>query len=199
MNKQAFLEELKGRLGNFPAETVQKTYEYYAELIDDAMEEGLSEQEAVARLGSLDDIVASVLETTPLPRLIETRVKEKRRRMSAWEVVLLVLGAPVWLPLLLALGAVALSLVACLVAVDISIWAAALAVPLCGVLFMGAGLFAAGLELGLRAVYFGGGLAVLGLGVGAVLLAVLLSQGFVKLCRWIGRSIKNLFVKKGGK
>lgn len=111
----------------------------------------------------------------------------------------MVLGAPVWLPLLLGFGVLVLALLVCLLAVDIAIWGVALAVPLSGLLFMTGGLVTEGLSMGMRAVYFGGGLAILGLGVCAVLLAVLLSQGFVKVCKWTGRGIKALFVRKGGK
>ena len=52
-------------------------------------------------------------------------IKEKtpKRRLGVWEIVLLVLGSPIWLSLLIAAFAVILSLYISLWAVIISFWA----------------------------------------------------------------------------
>ena len=46
MNKQEFLYELKGKLWALSEEEKKSSLEYYTEMIDDRMEDGLSEEEA---------------------------------------------------------------------------------------------------------------------------------------------------------
>ena len=196
MSRDAFIGELRHRMAGLPQEAVDRTVEYYSELIADSMEDGLSEEEAVARLGSLDEIVANVVKDTPLPQIIETRIREKKARrggIRAWEVILLVLGAPLWLPLLMAVLAV-------LFALFIALWAVVAAVILTGVAAVVAGvveLVRVHLPQGL--VLLGGGLVCLGLCALLFLLMKLITVGTVKLCKLVWTGIKSLFVGKKGK
>ena len=48
MSKTEFLTELKKALEGLPEEDIEKSLEYYSEMIDDRIEDGLSEEEAVA-------------------------------------------------------------------------------------------------------------------------------------------------------
>lgn len=57
MNKQEFLKELRGRLAGLPEEDIDERLTFYGEMIEDRMEEGLSEAEAVSAIGSVDEIV----------------------------------------------------------------------------------------------------------------------------------------------
>ena len=201
MSRDAFIGELRHRMAGLPQEAVDRTVEYYGELIADSMEDGLSEEEAVARLGSLDEIVASVVKDTPLTQIVQTRVQEKKAKgVSAWVVVLLVLGAPVWLPLLIAVLAVVIALFIALWAVVIALWAAVGAIILTGLAAIVVGvieLIRAHLPQGL--VLLGGGLVCLGLCALLFLLMKLLTVGTVKLCKLVWTGIKSLFVGKGGK
>ncbi len=56
MNKQQFLAAVRLNAASVPPEELAALLDYYAEMIDEAMDEGLSEEEAVARLGSWDEI-----------------------------------------------------------------------------------------------------------------------------------------------
>ena len=56
MDKQTFLNELDRLAGTLPEMDRRKLIEYYAEMIDDRMEDGLSEAEAVAMLGDPADL-----------------------------------------------------------------------------------------------------------------------------------------------
>ena len=167
MSKDAFIGELRHRMAGLPKEAVDRTVEYYSELIADSMEDGLSEEEAVSRLGSLDEIVANVVKDTPLSQIVETRIREKKAKrggIRAWEVILLVLGAPLWLPLLLAVLAVVLALYVTLWAVVIALWAVVAAVILTGVVAVVAGIVElCQLHLPQGLVLLGGGLVCLGL------------------------------------
>lgn len=58
MTKQEFLSELERALGKLPHAEVEQALAFYDEAISDRMEDGLSEAEAVADLGSIDEIAA---------------------------------------------------------------------------------------------------------------------------------------------
>lgn len=167
MNRAQFLAALSGRLAGLPRSDVEESLEYYGEMLDDRVEEGLTEEQAVAALGPVEEIAAQILLDTPLPKLVKAKVKH-RRALRAWEIVLLVLGCPIWLPLLLAAAVVLLSvyivlwaLVATLYAVVLSFGAgalygvAALAIfaaqghPIQGAFLLGCGLVCAGLAIAL--------------------------------------------------
>ena len=203
MSRDAFIGELRHRMAGLPKEAVDRTVEYYSELIADSMEDGLSEEEAVSRLGSLDEIVANVVKDTPLPQIIETRIQEKKAKrggIRAWEVILLVLGAPLWLPLLLAVLAVVLALYVTLWAVVIALWAVVAAVILTGVVAVVVGIVElCRLHLPQGLVLLGGGLVCMGLCALLFLLMKLITVGTVKLCKLIWTGIKSLFVGKKGK
>ena len=202
MSRDAFIGELRHKLAGIPQEAVDRTVEYYSELIADSMEDGLSEEEAVARLGSMDEIVSNVVKDTPLPQIIQNRVQEsKKKGVSGWVVVLLILGAPLWLPVLIAVLAVVFALFVALWAVVISLWAAVAGVILTGFVAMAAGVVElCRLHLPQGLVLLGGGLMCLGLCALLYLLMKLITVGTVKLCKWMWTGIKSLFVgKKGGK
>lgn len=57
MNKTQFLEELSRRLEGLSDAERKIALDFYAELISDRMEEGMTEEAAVAALGSIDQIV----------------------------------------------------------------------------------------------------------------------------------------------
>ena len=56
MNKTEFLAALERALSGLPEQDVQERLAFYGELIDDRVEEGLSEEEAVKERGSVDEI-----------------------------------------------------------------------------------------------------------------------------------------------
>ena len=66
MTKQEFLTALSDALRGLPQSDIDERVAFYAEMIDDRMEEGLSEQEAVAAVGSVPDIVLQVVDEYPL-------------------------------------------------------------------------------------------------------------------------------------
>lgn len=121
MDKKEFLHQLRKGLSGLPKDDIEERLNFYSEMIDDSMEEGLTEEEAVSRIGSVDDIVKQILEDTPLSKLAKERIKPKRR-LTALEIVLLILGSPIWLSLLISFFAVVFSLYVTMWAVVISLW-----------------------------------------------------------------------------
>ena len=122
MRKDEFLQELRDGLTGLPQNELEKRIAFYAEMIDDRMEDGLSEAQAVEAVGTVSEIIMQVVEEYPHPEQIQLRVHTKRK-LSASAILLIVLGAPVWLPLLIAAFAVAVALWAVLWSVILSLWA----------------------------------------------------------------------------
>lgn len=132
MNKREFLTQLRKGLSGLPQEDMAERVTFYSEMIEDRKEEGLSEEEAVAAVGSVQEIVAQAIAETPLTKIAKEKIKPKRR-MSAGEIVLLVLGSPIWLSLGVAAVSVILSLYVSLWAVVIALWAVFAAPAACSV------------------------------------------------------------------
>ena len=56
MNKSEFLQQLKKELAGIPKEDREERLNFYSEMIDDRMEEGLSEEDAVRAVGTDDEL-----------------------------------------------------------------------------------------------------------------------------------------------
>lgn len=161
MTKYEFVMTLTHRLSHLPREAVEERVNFYIESIEDRIEDGVPEEEAVAAVGSPEEIAAQIMGELPRPAF-EVPRKEQKRRPSAVETVLLILGAPIWLSLLIAAFAVVLSVYISLWAVIISLWAIFASFVGCalggivggaflaftngasGVFLIGAGIFCAG-------------------------------------------------------
>ena len=122
MTKQKFLDTLQGKLSGMPNGEIAERIAFYGEVIDDLTSEGLTEEEAVARLGDVDEIARQIITDASL-FAIESAGKKRNRRLRVWEIVLLVLGSPVWLSLIVALFSVVVALYAVLWSLIVSVWA----------------------------------------------------------------------------
>ena len=165
MTKLQFLLSLNQKLSGLPQDEVEERLHFYAEMIEDRMEEGILEEEAVAAVGDVDQIAAQITAEIPLMKIVKDKVKPKRKR-NAWEVTLLAVGSPVWVPLLIAAVAVIFSLHVSLWAIVVSLWAAFASVAVCVVVCVMIGLIFAissDVYVGLMAVAAGfvcGGFAI---------------------------------------
>ena len=54
MKKQEFIEEIKLRMEGLPEEEVNRSIDYYSEMIEDRIEDGMEEEEAVVLLVHAD-------------------------------------------------------------------------------------------------------------------------------------------------
>lgn len=122
MNKQRFLNEIRKSLSVLPKDEVEDRICFYSEMIDDRIEDGLSEEDAISNIGSVESVVESILSETSFMKIAKERFKPSKR-LSVLEIVLLALGSPIWISLLIALGACLISVYACLASVVISVWA----------------------------------------------------------------------------
>ena len=204
MKKQEFLDKLRASLWALSEEEKKSSLEYYTEMIDDRMEDGLSEEEAVAAVGDLDEIVEQITAESPrTPAAVKAEPEEKnpkqvkQRRMEPWMIVLLVLGSPVWVSLLIAVASVVFAVFVSLWAVVISLYAAtfALAVSAVGLLV---GAFS---QLWIRryaecAVTVGGALVCAGAAILLFLLSNLAAKGLAALTRLIWKGATGIFTRK---
>ena len=196
MNKKDFLEQLRNGLRGLPEQDVKERLSFYSELIDDSMEEGLSESEAVSQIGTVEEIIAQVLTDTPLTKILKERVKPKRQ-MKAWEIVLLILGSPIWLSLLIAAFAVILALYIVLWSVIIALWAIWASLVGCGlggiisaIVFITQGYLPSGFAM------LGAGFVCAGLSVFVFFGCKAATRGILLLTKKIAVGIKNYFIKK---
>ena len=196
MTKQLFLNELSAALHGLPREERYRTLRYYDELIDDRMEDGQSEEEAVSGLGEPEQVAREILgEEEPA---VSTGTGRK-----VWIIILLVLGFPFWGSLLLAAVIVLLCVYLCLFLPAFVLGVLALA-SLAGAVVGVAGTPFLILDVGLFTGGLPAGLFQLGLSVALLGLAVLSALGFyftgkatVKAARAIWRWIRRSFSKKG--
>ena len=198
MTKLEFLLALHDRLEGLPQEDIEERLCFYTEMIEDRMEEGLSEEDAVAEMGAVGEIAGQIIADIPLAKLVMEKMKTKRR-LGAWETVLLVLGFPVWLPLLISFFAVVLSLYISLWAVLVSLWAVLLSVTVCALCGTVGGAVLALCGRGpVGAAVIGMGLICAGLAVFLFLGCRAATQGTLRLTAKLVLAAKNAFVKKEG-
>lgn len=93
MDKQTFLAQLRKGMSGLPQEDVEERLTFYSEMIDDRVEEGCTEAEAVAEIGPVEEVLAQIVADIPLTKLVKEKMKPKHT-LKAWEIVLLVLGSP---------------------------------------------------------------------------------------------------------
>ena len=62
MKKSEFIEALRGRLQGIPREDLEERLAFYEEMIDDRIEDGLSEEEALAAVGSVESVAEAILQ-----------------------------------------------------------------------------------------------------------------------------------------
>lgn len=197
MDKQEFLTELREGLNGLPQEDIEERLSFHAEMIDDRMEEGLTEQEAVAAIGSVAEVVAQIVGDTPLTKIVREKIKPCRR-LGAGEVVLLALGSPIWLSLLISLFAVVLSLYVSLWSVIASVWSvfAALIGSALGTLVGGVLLLCNGTTPGGLACV-AGTLVCAGLAIFAFFGCRTATKGVLRLTKASVLAVKKRCVRKG--
>lgn len=196
MNKQEFLTQLRKGLSGLPQNDIDERIVFYSEMIDDRIEEGLFEEEAVAQVGSVDEIVAQIIAETPFTKIAKERIKPKRQ-LKTWEIVLLALGSPIWFSLAIAAISVVFSLYVSLWSVVISFWAVFVSLAACSVGGLVASAILAILGKGLAGVaMFSAGLICGGLSIFTFFGCKAATKGVIILTEKIAVGIKNCFIKK---
>ena len=196
MNKQEFLAQLRKGLSGLPQDDIEERLTFYSEMIDDRMEEGLSEETAVSEIGTVSEVVSQIVAEIPLPKLVKERAKSKQT-LKAWEIILLILGSPIWLSLLIAAFAVILAAYIVVWSVIVSLWSIEASLAVCslgGIIsavvfaFQGNGL--TGLAL------LSAGICCAGLSIFLFFGCKAVTKGILLLTKKMALGIKTLFVGK---
>lgn len=96
MTKQEFITQLEKQLTRLPQTEKEHVLNYYHETIEDHIEDGMSEVEAVQSLDSIEVIVKQIyaereIPASPLPQ---------RKSHRGWRITALIFLSPFWLALL---------------------------------------------------------------------------------------------------
>ena len=198
MTKLQFILSLHDKLSALPRHEVEERLNFYSEMIEDRMEDGLSEEDAVAAVGTVEEVAVQIVADIPLAKIAKEKLKPKRR-LKLWEITLLALGSPVWLSLLVAAFAVVLSLYVSLWAVIVSFWAVFGSLVVCGICGMAAGIGLALVGHGpFGAAFIGAAIVCAGLSIAFFFGCKALSKAALLLTKKLALWIKNCFVKKEG-
>ena len=197
MTKIQFLLTLNNKLSDLPKADIEERLTFYSEMIEDRMEEGLTEEEAVEAVGDVDRIAAQIREETPVRSSMVEPVPSKHR-FSFWEILLLILGPPVWFSLLIAAAAVVFSLYISVWAVVISLWSVFASLAACSIGILAAAILFFCTEKTLAAIaMIGLALICAGLAIFAFYGCRAATAGTCRLTIILARWVKNRFIRKG--
>lgn len=196
MTKQEFVSSLRQRLALLSKQELDDRINFYSEIIDDYIEDGLSEEDAVSKLGIIDEVVNEILKDTSIIKLAKNKFKPKRK-LDTWVIVLIILGFPIWFTLLVSLLSVVFSLYVSFWSIVISLW---------GVFVTLIGLGIGGIISGLIFLFtpssmtglllLAVGLVCCGLSVYCYFGVVSLTKLLLKFGKFVILSIKKLFIRK---
>lgn len=197
MNKLEFKNILNKKLSSFPKKEVDERINFYLEIIDEYIEDGMSEEEAIKMIASTDEIVNEIVSDIPLVKIATEKIKIKRK-LSGLEITLLIVGFPIWFSLLAAFIAFVIALYASLWSVVVSMWAcfASFAATSVASVLLAIFYFITG-QTSLAFGFISSMFVLLGLSILFYLLCKLLTKYTIILAKKIVFSIKMLFIKKG--
>ena len=196
MNKQEFLAQLRQGLSGIPKDDVDERLTFYSEMIDDRMEDGIPEETAVREIGAVDELVSQIIADIPLGKLVKEKITPKKK-LKAWEIILIVLGSPIWLSLLVVALAIIFSLYVVLWSVIIVLWAVFASFVACGLAGIAAGVYLAVGNNDLKGIaMIGAGIVCAGLSVFMFFGCKAATKGILNLTKKLAIWIKNCFIKK---
>lgn len=196
MTKEQFLIRLGNALLSLPQEERARALGYYREYIEEAVENGRSEEEVIASMDTPETIAAQIRRESAFT--VAAEKPSPRNTSRALIAALGILSLPVALPLGIAILAVAVAMIAVLLALAVTVLVLIAAVVVMGIVFglRNIWLLASGAVTAGSAVFMvGSGLIGLALSILAVVLLVLLTQGIcaalARFFGWIGRKLAN--------
>lgn len=196
MNKQQFIDLLKYRLSKLPHDEVIKTINFYTEMIEDRIEEGMSEEEAIADLGNIDEITSSIIAEVPVTSYV--RNKYNFSKLNPTSKVLIGIAIFFTSPIWIALIAVAFSLTIAGIALIFSLFITCVALLFSSYVLAGSLIVSCFFTTNIFA-----SIAILGMGIMVMCISILLTTpvislftNSIKLIKDIYSSIKNKFMIK---
>lgn len=196
-----FLVELKCRLSHLPVSEVGKILSFYSESIQDKVEDGWTEEQAVKSFGNMNEIVSNIEADIPFGAFVKDKVVSKSSNQSSTVKVLLIVIAiltlPIWVPIVAVIFAVVVMIYAVLWIIPITIGALYFSLYLMaisGVIFGFLRIFTVSFSTGLG--YLGFGLICTGLVI--MLLKPLGKAGslWIKANIWPFKKLKQWIVRR---
>ena len=209
MSKQEFIDELRTKLSKLSNIDIEERLRFYEEMISDRMEDGLSEEEAIRGIGSIDEIYLQISQDAPKSHLSLDKTKQKAESRSRKKIIILSSTAIIWAPILIALAAsalaIAVSIVAAIISLFVTLWALvasvwaifgafALSAP-AAVLIAILNIFSGNILPGIA--FLGAAMAVAGLAIFAFFGAIYATKGSAILTKKSYFGITNLIRKIG--
>lgn len=194
MSKQEFLGALYNGLSGLPKEDIENSVQFYSEMIDDRMDEGMTENEALEDIGSVNEIIQQILSESSLPKLVK-RTVSKKHDWKVWEIVLLAVGSPVWFPLLLTAIVIVLTVYIVIWSVVLSFYAADFSLAVSGISTV-AYAFTSNANIFEMLVLLGGAFVCAGLSILSFFGINQITKGMVFVSKKIWIWIKSLFIRK---
>lgn len=174
MTKEDYLAQMLVYMRKYGVINFQSYLDYYEEYLDDLLDNGLKEADLVKKLGTPKKLVLKILSDD------DVQVKTPKRGIVT---VALLLGVPVWAPLLLALLIIMLSIILTLV--------------VCTVAFSISGFWTLiGFPIALIKIGFDYGLLQFGLSLGLLGAALLMEQATVAMINGAFYTAKRVFADK---
>lgn len=181
MVRKEFNKRLRKSLKGLSRQERQEVIDYYNEMIDDSIESGKTEQEAIAELGSPEDLAKKILsENYPVEPISADKGSGNKKKSSLkplW-IVLIIIGSPLWLGLAIGAAGLIVGLLAGALGLVVGLFAAC-----AGLVVGGVGATVYGVIMLFSE--FGYGLACAGGGICSFALGALTAIGLFKLCKRI--------------
>lgn len=189
MTKSEFTRELKSRISHLPKSERKKILQYYYEMISERMDEGMSEARAIEALGSLDELFAEYP---------SKKEPSKGVRLRTWHIIMLIIGAPLWISLIAAMLCIIIAFYIVIWALVICFYAVFLALGACGLALILASVLA--LFYGGAPYFFmlfGCGALLSGLAIMWLLVCNIFAKAVAKVTAKTAKGIFRFFFKRG--
>lgn len=186
MKKREFLETLRQTLSSLPLHELEKQLNYYEEMLNDMIEDGMSEEEATSRIGDPVEVGRNILADmpNPPPKPMQPPKKTSAAKSSVWIVIALILGFPIWFSVGIAALSVVIAVLASVLALLIAAVAVVIALVVGGFALIVAPFFlTVGTPAASVVLLIGTGLLMMGLGFLFVFGVYYLSKGLAFLTR----------------
>ena len=199
MKKDEFLQKLKDEISIYPYEETKKSLEYYEEMINDRLEEGMTEDEAVASLGSVEDIAEQIKCELPITTIVKQKAYEKTKgeKIPSWVIILLILGCPLWISLIFSIGATILAIYVSIWSVALVLWVIDFVVGIISVIsFFSVFVMLIRGSIASSVIFLGLSILCAGLAIFLYLASFFVSKGIAYGTYWLFKQIKRALVGK---
>lgn len=199
MNKNEFLTRLSRALSELPQSEIQKTLDYYTEIINDAIEDGKNEDEVISELGSINDISKKIVAETKPKNSAINNTDFKNHNITLPVIILLIISSPVWLSAAIALFAVIFSVYISVWSIVVSLFATALILAVSGLIFLISAPFLLFGGNPVKALFMlGSALACIGAGILMFYLSLWCAKAVIKLTVYLVNKTKRVLKRKEG-